>query len=135
MQPRILHVLVSLLGSLSQSLCPVPRTKLKCCLPDLHLISAYSYLPSACPTKSISNNRLGGAAPTDVQMFTTDTPDAVTYRDEGKTMATIIGSVMGGCAFLLSVVIAVDIVRSLRHRRQRHSVLGSAPSTADMRLI
>ena len=62
-----------------------------------------------CPTKRISNNRLGSAAPTDVQMFTTDTPDAVSSRDEGKTNAATIGSGMGGCPFLLSVVVA-DIV-------------------------
>lgn len=77
------------------------------------------------------NKRLGGAAPTDGQMFATDTPDAVPYHDEGKTKAIIVGSVMGGCAFLLSLV-AVYII--WRRRRRRYSVLGSTSSTADMRL-
>lgn len=79
------------------------------------------------------NSRLGGATPTDVQMFATDTPtpEDVPHRDEGKTRAIIIGSVLGGCAFLLSVVVAVYIV--WRRRRLRRSVQGSTSSTADMR--
>lgn len=77
------------------------------------------------------NMRLGGATPTDGQMFATDTPDAVPYRDEWKMRAIIVGSVMGGCAFLLSLV-AVYII--WRRRCRRYSVLGSTSSTADMRL-
>ena len=78
------------------------------------------------------NSRLGGATPTDVQTFATDTPDDVPHRDEGKTRAIVIGSVLGGCAFLLSVVVAVYIV--WRRRRQRQSVQGSTSSSmADIR--
>ena len=88
--------------------------------------------PSAAHQDFI-NNRLGGVAPTDVQMFATDTPDPddVPYHDEGKTRAIIIGSVLGGCAFLLSIVVALYIF--WRRRRQRHAVLGSTSSTTDMR--
>lgn len=86
--------------------------------------------PSAAHQDFI-DNRLGGAAPTDVQMFATDTPNDVPYHDEGKTRAIIIGSVLGGCAFLLSIVVAVYIF--WRRRRQRHAVLSSTSSSADMR--
>ena len=98
-------------------------------LPYVQLLSVTD--PAAAHQDFI-NNRLGGAAPTDVQRFATNSPVAVPYHDEGKTRAIIIGSVMGGCAFLLSVVVAVYIV--WRRRRQRHSFLGSTSSTTNMKI-
>jgi hypothetical protein len=78
------------------------------------------------------NTRPGPATTTDAQLNSSDTPDVIPYRSHRQTRGIIIGSVIGGCVFLMSMVAIVYI--TWRRQRRRHFVLGPTSSSVDKRL-
>jgi hypothetical protein len=68
------------------------------------------------------------ATTTDMRMYASESPDAdaIPHRDHGKMRAIIIGSVIGACALLLSVIIIVYI--AWKRRRGRHFAVGPTSS-------
>jgi hypothetical protein len=63
---------------------------------------------------------------TDIRIHASENPDALPHRDHGETRAIIIGSVIGACVFLMSVVIIVYI--TWKRRRGRHFAVGPTSS-------
>lgn len=77
-------------------------------------------------------NARPGTTTTGMQMYTSESPDAIPYRDHGTPRAIIIGSVVGACVFLMSVVAIVYI--AWKRRRGRYFALGSTSSSVDKAL-
>lgn len=69
---------------------------------------------------------------TDMRMHASESPEVIPHRDHGKTRAIIIGSVIGACVFLMSVVIIVYI--AWKRRRGRHFAVGPTSSSVDKTL-
>ena len=77
-------------------------------------------------------NARPGATTTGMQMYASESPDAIPYRDDGKPRAIVIGSVVGACVFLTSVVVIVYI--TWKRRRGRHFPSGPTSSSVDKAL-
>ncbi|SRR6266851_154082 len=55
------------------------------------------------------NTRLDGATTTGVQTYTPVNSDVMPYRNDGRTRVITVGSVIGGCVFLASMIVTVCI--------------------------